>query len=996
MRIPSGSQRDAPVTVTFPIPRKAASKLRTMAVSRDRRLLDLGVLAVQINEGESIVLGIKLGKKRIKNTEGSSEKLRGNASRGRVKKPSTCRNSATIHHMPNVVNAKSPHNLQAVHTANFSSESGEEKGKRAAQPHGDFLGSNLFSNSSKIVGNPSNNSCKFRVSDFCASSQSKINGQSSSAKLSAHQNKRQNNSSYAVNESQGSNVQQAVENPSESPAMITSRTASVESYYSAAQTLSSPSSQRAYSASPSSDTSSASSEENFDSEHDQLIYSCFVDKTKYSATDVLKELAKTHAAKKSTSGNKALRAVKSSAATTKSSPGGNCLLYTSTGLDNNGRSRIPGSYRDHVKNIRCNSLTTLTTCTSSVNSTLKLPVTSTDQALGFQNEQPSTIGDEIHNELTQHSSHRIALSKPSTASQTKSMKTSTSKPGMYCSGRKVLWSSSNAFPRHTTSSAHFPIHKSNTSFPELNSPSSKNGANLHSQVQETTSTASAALCSDASKSAPTDTQCSIHKLNTLFGKDLVNESNTTQLDSKTIRARIPSLSSDSKESVAMQNPNPSTTASTRSIFIPAASNVVQTESSSTTAVENLTMQRPTISAPVVVAGTNTQTTWSNQQVSPTYFVGAQGQYGIYSALYSPEVNKNQLGQQAVTAAYPLNYVYPLSFVYPYLAMAQANSVKSLQSDKREPQNGNLEVIQADALTNTTNTTNAGPGGNAKELTQTTAANLQLTSSSVTPTQTQFIDLASSMRYWQQLSLLYRSRLALASCNLSNISAMSSSQVSTTATATSTDSVKSTESPVTAAGNDTSVKSNSEELSFCKPEISQVNSSQESRAEKMRANDLSKENAYSQLLQHVKPGISLEEENGLKDKDTNDRPSVIIASSCKEKWDSVSEAQTSPVKLPSKQETDDNGIKSSNSVLCQPSSAQKMGPASFYGDRLRHMDDDGDGDMEGSMPAGRRLYGSPPKLSFIHDSSIACVNVGNSNGFGGIGSYTGARRTGRSW
>ena len=994
MRVPSGSQRDAPVTVTFPIPRKAASKLRTMAVSRDRRLLDLGVLAVQINEGESIVLGIKLGKKRIKNTEGNSEKLRGNASRGRVKKPSTCRNLATIHHMPNVSSAKSPHNLQAVQTANFSSESGVEKRKRTAQPHGDFLGNNLFSNSSKTVGNPSNNSGKFRVSDFCASGQSKINGQLSSAKLSAHQNnKRQNNSNYAVNESQGSNAQQAVENPSESPAMITSRTASVESYYSAAQTLSSPSSQRAYSASPSSDTSSASSEENFDIEHDQLIYSCFVDKTKYSAADVLKELAKTHAAKKSTSGNKVPRAVKSSAATTKSSTGGNCLLYTSTGFDNNGRSRIPGSYRDHVKNIRCNSLTTVMNCTSSVNSTLKLPVTSTDQVLGFQNEKPLNFGDEIHNELTQHSSHRIALSKPSTASQTKSMKTSTSKPGMYCSGRKVLWSSSNAFPRHTTSSAHFPIHKSNASFPELNSPSSKNGANLHSQVQETSSTASAALCSDASKSAPTDTQCGIHKLNRLLGKDLVNESGATQLDSKTVRARIPSLSLDSKESVRMQNPSPSTTASTSSIFIPVASNIVQTESTSTTAVENLTMQRPTVSAPVVVAGTNTQTTWSNQQVSPTYFVGAQGQYGIYSALYSPDVNKNQLGQQAVAAAYPLNYVYPLSFVYPYLAMAQANRVKSLQSDKGEPQNGNSEVMQPNALTNTTN---AGPGGDVKELTGTTAANLQLTSSTVTPSQTQFIDLASSMRYWQQLSLLYRSGLALASCNLSNISAMSSSQVSGTATATSTDSVKSAESPVTVAGSNTPLMSNSEELSFCKPEISQGNSSHESHAEKMQANDLSKENAYSQLLQHVKPEIILEEENGLKDKDTNDRPSVIVASSCKEKWDSASEAQTSPVKLPSKQETDDNGTKSSNSILCQPSSAQEMGPASFYGDRLRHIDDDGDGDMEGSMPAGRSLYGSPPKLSFIHDSSIACVNVGNSNGFGGIGSYTGARRTGRSW
>ena len=983
MRIPSGSQRDVPVTVTFPIPRKAASKLRTMAVSRDRRLLDLGVLAVQINEGESIVLGIKLGKKRIKNTEGNSAKLRGNASRGRVKKPSTCRNSATIHHMPNVLSAKSPHNLQTVQTANFSSESGEEKRKRAAQLDGDFLGSNLFSNSSKTESNPSNNICKFQGSDFSASNQSNTNGQSSSAKLSAHENnKRQNNSNHAFRESRGLNAQQAIENPSDNAAMITSRTASAESCYSAAQTLSSPSNQRAYSTSPSSDTSSTSSEENSDFGHDQLIYSCFVDRTKYSAADMLTELAETHAAKKNTSCKNVPQAVKSSAAATKSSAEG--LLQSSTSLDKKGRSKIPGSYRDHVKNIRCNSLTTLITSTSSATSTLKLPATTTDQTLGIQNSrsravQPLTFRNEIQNELTQHSTDHTTLSKPSTGSQTKRMKTSTSKLGTYHSGRKVLWSSSNAFPRHTTPLAHFPIHKLNASFPEVNSPGSKNAVNLRSQVQETTSTTSATLCSDANKSSATATQYSIHKLNRLLGKDLMNESNTTQLDSKTTRARVPSLSFDSEESATVQHSGSSGTASTSSTCIPEASNVVQTEGASTTAVENLTMQSPTISTPIVIAGTNTQTTWSNQQVSPTYFVGAQGQYGIYSALYSPDANKNQPGQQAVPAAYPLNYVYPLSFVYPYLAMAQANSVKRLQSDKREPQNGNSEVMQPDTFTNTTKTTKAGPAVDAKELTGNTA-NLQLTSgTTLTPAQPQLIDLASSMRYWQQLSLLYRSRLAMASCNLS---AMSSSQVSTTATTTSTDSVKSAENPMTVAGNDNPVKSNSEELSFYKPEISQGNSSQKSSAEKMQANDVSKENAYSELLQCIKPEINLEEENGLKDKDTNDRPSVIVASSCKEKWDSVSETQKSPVKLP---QIDDNGTKSSDSVLCQ---------TSFYGHRLRHINDD-DGDMEGSMPAGRSLYGSPPKLSFIHDSSIACVNVGNSNGFGGsVGSYTGARRTGR--
>ncbi|KAJ7374136.1 hypothetical protein OS493_009473 [Desmophyllum pertusum] len=51
--------------------------------------------------------------------------------------------------------------------------------------------------------------------------------------------------------------------------------------------------------------------------------------------------------------------------------------------------------------------------------------------------------------------------------------------------------------------------------------------------------------------------------------------------------------------------------------------------------------------------------------------------------------------------------------------------------------------------------------------------------------------------------------------------------------------------------------------------------------------------------------------------------------------------------------------------------------------------------------GRRFCGSTPKLSFIPDSSIAYVNVGNSNGnsngngFGytnGTGTHAAARRT----
>ncbi|EDO37358.1 predicted protein [Nematostella vectensis] len=55
-----------PITVKFPIPKSAVGKLRTLAISRDQRLLNLGVLAVQIRHDESIVLGIELEKTKKK------------------------------------------------------------------------------------------------------------------------------------------------------------------------------------------------------------------------------------------------------------------------------------------------------------------------------------------------------------------------------------------------------------------------------------------------------------------------------------------------------------------------------------------------------------------------------------------------------------------------------------------------------------------------------------------------------------------------------------------------------------------------------------------------------------------------------------------------------------------------------------------------------------------------------------------------------------------
>ena len=1009
-----GSKRDAPLTVTFPIPRKAAGKLRTMAVSRDRRLLDLGVLAVQINEGESIVLGIKLGKQRIKKTEVSSEKLRGNASRGRVKKPSACRNVATIHHMPNAFSSQSTleHRLQTTQTAKLSLRNDEEKRKIEIRLDGDATRNNLFNDkTSKKTSGKHFNGSQFHRSDFtvCASELS-MNGQSRSAELSAHHNKKpKNNSDYALEEgfiSSGSNMQKTMEKPSASPALIASRKTSVESYLSAAQTLSSPGSQRTYSASPSSDTSSTSSEENLDVHHNQLIYKCFLDKSKYSAADMLKELAKAHEAKKviitTSVVNKTPQPLKTSASTAKSSSSRGSLLQQSKVLVNNKRSNISGSYRDHVKNIRCNSLTSLTTSTSTVNATLKTPASSTDQTLGFQvsrssMEKPLTSEDKIQSPPTQHTLQH------STASQTEDIKTNTSMTATYHGGRKVLWSSANAFPRSETSSssAHFLFNKSVTDLPQGNFPGSKN-SNLLSQGQETFSETSVRpscmkddvrTCSDAMKSTPSENYCRVHTSNKLPQQVSVNETKVTQRDSKTSLTKTPSLSFDSQELVTMQrssSPHVTSTASLTSF--PEATRIVSTEHTSTIVVQNLTVGTPAIpAAPIVVAGTNTQTTWSNQQVSPTYLVGAQGQYGIYSALYSPDVNNNQLGQQSVAAAYPLNYVYPVSFVYPYLTMAaQANNFKSSNNLQ---ENRNAQGTQIDAFIDKTKITKTDSGVEAKEATV-SVADVQPTTSTTTPAQTPFIDLASSMRYWQQLSLLYnRSRLqALASCNLSNVSAVtpSSSQVNASSTATST--ADSKESPTAVVSDD---HENSEVLPFSIPKISQENVLKDSCPENTQTNDFSQENASSEILQPVKPKIALEKENGLQNM-TSDRPSVIVVSSCKDGCDSVSKALQSPVKIYCEQEEFDNrGTKGSDAVSHGTSSVE-ICSTKLHHNRLRHMNDD---NMEDAMTARfkRSFYGSPPKLSFIHDSSIACVNVGNSNGNGfgtsSNGGYNGAKKTG---
>lgn len=79
------STRARPITVNFPVPKRAISKLRALAIGKDPRLVDLGVLAVQISDDESIVLGIELEKSKrkplsIANNNGNSSSSISNTS----------------------------------------------------------------------------------------------------------------------------------------------------------------------------------------------------------------------------------------------------------------------------------------------------------------------------------------------------------------------------------------------------------------------------------------------------------------------------------------------------------------------------------------------------------------------------------------------------------------------------------------------------------------------------------------------------------------------------------------------------------------------------------------------------------------------------------------------------------------------------------------------------------------------------------------------------
>ena len=136
--------------------------------------------------------------------------------------------------------------------------------------------------------------------------------------------------------------------------------------------------------------------------------------------------------------------------------------------------------------------------------------------------------------------------------------------------------------------------------------------------------------------------------------------------------------------------------------------------------------------------------------------------------------QNQLGQyQQSVARYPVGYfTYPLGFVYPYIAVPPGQSLNtdSGKGDKANGEEKNKEHSDIGKL----GATKEPPVNPVKQdLEHYTRAESRSTSNVqwVIPQvqagniqSGQFIDLASSLRYWQQLSLLYRNQFQVASAH----------------------------------------------------------------------------------------------------------------------------------------------------------------------------------------------------------------------------------------
>ena len=993
MKYCKGNPREAPVTVKFPIPRAAAEKLRTLAVSKDRRLLDLGVLAVQISEGESIVLGINIGKQVTRKTEVNNEKLRGNSRRGRVsKKFSTCRNVATIHHRPSVDKLHAAH-MESSEVKTGVKRSTTEKSRatvRSRLNHGVVTCANNKPSDGEMFPLSSHTTSYVKELSLCEqrnliSHKFKPNRvQQSGVTEGAATFTRSPGLTAADDSNEREKINSNERRSSPISPMAEVLAGTTHNVAMGSQTLSSPRSQRVRTTSSGSDSSSISSEENFDTH--QLVYSCFVDRSKYSAADMLKQLANSHICKGGASGTGKVKGTtvlgKVSTVTTVPSstkPSNPSASPTDT-FNYESSSAIKGSYRAHLKRIRNTSVAVLTSSATAVASISVDPKFSSEH-----HAIPASLGCCSTSSFTKTSA--IATSDTSTSQivwQSKGLSISTNTTpakvslSNSCNGkvREVLWSSANVLSNHASKNPH----KTSQERVEVSSSLATAPNSLRATDSCISEIQTASLCCNGDDSSVTmhstiksqsvasaGNRQSVSGKGTLFVATVADQSSKTNMTSSSASSTV----NDSKLTAdGYKLFNPCT--SSNSTSVTETRNSVQVCGTGASLPQSSVDSKSSLIAADAVAGTNTQTTWTSQQVSPTYVVGAaQAQFGIYPAVYQTNLSTNKPDQQTSLTTYPVNYVYPVSFVYPYLAVAQRNNVVKAdnggvgkQQEKLEPQLTTVPDKPPDT----------GESKTKESASQAVVTSTQ-TTSIVVPTQTQFIDLASSMRYWQQLSLLCRSRWQAVATG--NVSSATQSHNASDAKMVGT---SGTETKVIVVNQDTNV--NSLELKSghhlpTKWSASEANLSEYSSVGD-KNNDSESAETFSKLHPNVKTDVGAINGRGAEDTAT-DRPSVIVSNSYQYNNAGFVKPTESSVCNVGKIDAPNHGDVHMSSPGSVPSPAVKLG------DMIDQ--------LERKTPVEvKQTLSCPPQLSFIHDSAIACVNVGSNNNLS-VSNYGANKKTG---
>ena len=636
---PARSAPKKSVTVRFPVPRASASTLRSMAISKDPRLLELGVLAVQIRDNESIVLGIGLEKQPWQ----KKKELRG---------------TANIRGEPRQVVSRFDNGVDL-------------RASKANQPK---TAVNQLNTRDIIYATQSNGVCSNNTAVEKPTSQLRLGGGTLS---SAIETRSPTFSGIQANLSGGHNGSDL------HSVMPSSGYSSHQSGIPPGRLLPPlPRRNKRDDSSPASDASSSNSELEDGDVSPQQMFDILFDGGRFSAAHMLMQMAKNYSSKEG--------------------------------------SESPEEGRK--------------LCSNSKNATSASTSSAAHAQTSVNPQSRETKLELMHDDESKSSEDSsIAIVHLSSASSANSVKFEHSKP---TTATKTLSSHGiSPNPRAANgSSAHTPSGISSSLQTDR-----KAGTNAHTPI---CNGISASLQTDG-KAGQTHANCADTRT-TWLNSSICPNSQQNVNTGQTIKGTTDTLTTWSDSGVSSY----SQTADGR------------TRQTHTDRADNPNSQPHLNTGQTPKGNADTQTTWSNPGVSPTV-VSAPTQFGFY--------------QQNVSR-YPLGYVtYPLGFVYPYVALPQGVNIvnkgenkgndqveKKMQSGTTSPETSG-QGVAAHSLKqeedNTKGTEGNKLGDSAKGAQDKNVSTVQWLIPQVQTgnaiQQGQFIDLA---RYWQQLSLLYRSQL----------------------------------------------------------------------------------------------------------------------------------------------------------------------------------------------------------------------------------------------